>query len=338
VVFTPTGPLLKKALTVTVLTGAALVGRRYMASRGAMAEVAADLRSPVLPLFTGPTTMRSLRLSRPVSRTKTRSGPGVTVSKRHVPGEPEVPVFVTVPTASTPDRRRAVLWIHGGGMILGSPQMEATGSGRFARELDAVVVAPDYRLAPEHPFPSALDDCMSTLNWMCDHADELGIDPDRIAVAGASAGGGLSAAVAQRAHDEGIALRTQALVYPMIDDRTVLRDNCGRGEFVWTPKANQFAWTAYLGRPPRLSDAPEYAAPARRTDLTGLPPAWIGVGSLDLFYDESVSYAEALQACGVRCELVTVPGMYHGADGLAGKAPAMKEFHRKLMDHLREYL
>ena len=106
---------------------------------------------------------------------------------------------------------------------------------------------------------------MAALRWMRDNADELGIDPDRIAVTGSSAGGGLSAAVAQRAHDEGIALRAQALVYPMIDDRTALRDDHGgRGRFLWTHASNRFGWTAYLGREPRMSDAPEYAAPARR--------------------------------------------------------------------------
>ncbi len=169
------------------------------------------------------------------------------------------------------------------------------------------MVSPDYRLAPENPFPAALDDCMATLKWMGKHADELGIDPDRIAVYGVSAGGGLAAAVAQRAFDEGIPLRAQALVYPMIDDRTALRDDlAGRGELTWSPKSNRFAWTAYLGREPRMSDAPEYAAPARRTDVAGLPPAWIGVGDLDLFYDEDVAYAEKLTAAGVPCELVTV--------------------------------
>ena len=233
-------------------------------------------------------------------------------------GTPPFLVTVTTPTGNG-GRRPAVLYIHGGGMVLGSPQTEAVGSGRMARELDAVVVSPDYRLAPEHPFPAALDDCMAALRWMRDNADELGIDPDRIAVTGSSAGGGLSAAVAQRAHDEGIALRAQALVYPMIDDRTALRDDHGgRGRFLWTHASNRFGWTAYLGREPRMSDAPEYAAPARRVDLSGLAPAWVGVGDLDLFHDESVAYAErALTECGVPCELVTVAGMYHGADGLA---------------------
>ena len=257
---------------------------------------------------------------------------------KRVIGDPSVPVRIYTPDAGSAPRP-AVLYIHGGGMIVGSPQLEAFGTARIARNLGVVAVSPDYRLAPEHPFPAALDDCMATLRWMLGNADELGIDPARIAVMGGSAGGGLSAAVAQRSHDEGIALRAQVLMYPMIDDRTVLRtDHDGRGTFVWTQSSNRFGWTSYLGREPRLADAPEYAAPARRVDLTGLAPAWVGVGELDLFYEEDVAYAQRLEAAGVHCELFTVPGMYHGADGLALKAAAVQDFHHRAQEFLRSRL
>jgi acetyl esterase/lipase len=305
--------------------------------RDAMAAVPAEMRNPVLPFVSGTINRRNLPLIRLQSQVRTPSGRGVTVTKRHV-GEHAIPVLVTTPIEGQ-RLRPGVLWIHGGGYILGSPQMEAFGTGRLVRDIGVVTVSPDYRLAPEHPFPAALDDCMTTLNWMRAHADELGIDADRIAVVGSSAGGGLAAAVAQRSHDEGIPLRAQVLVYPMIDDRAVLQDDyAGRGRFLWTPANNRFGWTSYLGREPRMSDAPEYAAPARRMDLTGLPPAWVGVGDLDLVYDEDVDYAEKLRASGVPCELVTVPGMYHLADALAPKARAMQDFRRSLTDHLRAYL
>jgi acetyl esterase/lipase len=314
-----------------------LAARRYLMMRDAMAAVPADMRKPVLPFVSGTINRRNLRFARLRTQVRTPSGRGVTVTKLHVGGG-AIRVLVTTPIEGRRPRP-GVLWIHGGGYILGSPQMEAFGTGRLARDLGVVTVSPDYRLAPEHPFPAALDDCMTTLEWMRANAEELGIDPDRIAVVGASAGGGLAAAVAQRSHDEGIPLRAQVLVYPMIDDRAVLRDDhAGRGRFLWTPANNRFGWTSYLGREPRMSDAPEYASPARRTDLTGLPPAWVGVGELDLFYDEDVDYAEKLRASGVPCELVTVPGMYHGADGIAPKARSMQDFRRGMMDHLRTHL
>ncbi|GAY18485.1 alpha/beta hydrolase [Mycobacterium sp. shizuoka-1] len=321
---------LPAALAATVV---ALGLRRHLATREAVAAVPAEFRSPLLPVLTGDTTARSLRLARLASRITRRPGPGVTLSRQRVAGRH---VLVLTPTSPS---GAALLYIHGGGMVVGSPHAEVGGAAKLARGLGAVVVSPDYRLAPEHPFPAALDDCMATLRWMRANAEQLGADPDRIAVTGSSAGGGLTAAVAQRAHDEEIPLRAQAMAYPMLDDRTVLRaDHGGRGRFLWTPASNRFGWTAYLGRPPRMSDAPEYAAPGRRQALAGLAPAWIGVGDLDLFYDESVDYARRLQAAGVECELITVPGMYHGADGLAAKTPAMQAFRRGLLDHLRSHL
>lgn len=327
--------------SIAALAGAAAIAyavHRYTKLQIVMAAVPVELRSPILPLTSRSLSARSLWLGRLGMRMGTKPGRGVTMLERYVDSMPAVRVLVTTPTGG-PEPRPAVLHLHGGGMVVGSPQFEAFESGRLARELDAVVVAPDYRLAPEHPFPAALDDCMATLTWMRDNADELGIDQNRIAVAGSSAGGGLSAAVAQRSSDEGIELRAQVLVYPMIDDRTALRDDHGhRGRFMWTPASSRWAWTAYLGRVPQQSGAPEYAAPARRTDLSGLPPAWLGVGELDILYDEGVAYAERLIAHGVPCELVAVPGMYHGADGVKPKVPAMKAFRRSMAEHLQTYL
>ena len=327
---------MKRIAAAAVLAVAALAVRRRLAMQDELATVAPDLRRSFLPFIPSVSTV-SLAMSRLQGRVRSPSGPGVTVTKRRI-GDPSVRVVVTTPSDDQ-SPRPAVLYFHAGGFVVGSPQMDAFGTGRLARDLGVVTVSTDYRLAPEHPFPAALDDCMTTLRWMLANADELGIDPDRIAIMGASAGGGLAAALAQRCHDDGIPLRAQVLVYPMLDDRTALReDHAGRGRFMWTPRSNRFGWTSYLGRAPRMSDAPEYAAPARRTDLTGLPPAWVGVGDLDLLYDEDVEYAERLRACGVPCELVTVPGMYHGADGLAPKARSMQDFRRGMTEHLRTYL
>ncbi|OJZ64305.1 alpha/beta hydrolase [Mycobacterium paraffinicum] len=328
---------MKKIAALAAVGVAALAARRYLAMRDALARVEPELRSPLLPFVTVTHSAKSLPALRLTYRVKMGPGPGVDVVTRTV-DQPSIRVLVITPEGRRTNRP-AVLALHGGGMIVGSPQLELVTHGRLARELGAVVVSPDYRLAPENPFPAALDDCMATLQWMRGNADDLGIEADRIAVVGRSAGGGLAAAVAQRSHDERFTLRAQGLMYPMLDDRTVLNDDDeGRGRLVWTPESNRFAWTAYLGREPRGSDAPAYAVPARRDDLSGLPPAWIGVGELDLYYDEDVAYAEKLRACGVPCELVTVPRMYHAADGYAPKAHSMETFIASLVNHLKAHL
>lgn len=326
---------MRKTTALAAVGAAALAVGRYAALRKPLSAVAPELRSPRMLVTSIPMNARTLPVIRLLMGFKSRPQPGVTVAEHHVGA---MDVFVLTPSGQ-PASRPAVLSLHGGGMCAGSAQLEIQLGGRLAQALGAIVVSPNYRLAPENPFPAGLDDCMATLQWMVNHAEDLGIDPDRVAVYGTSAGGGLAAAVAQRAVDEGISVRAQALISPMLDDRTALRDDlAGRGELTWSPKSNKWAWNAYLGRQPRRSDAPEYAAPARRADVAGLPPAWIGVGDLEVFFDENVAYAEKLEAAGVPSQLVTVPGMYHTADGILQEVPSMKNFHASMVKFLRVYL
>ncbi|MFC5382115.1 alpha/beta hydrolase [Aquipuribacter nitratireducens] len=242
------------------------------------------------------------------------------------------------PTQPESTRMPLVLWVHGGGLVSGSPVQDDLTSHTFARELHATVAAVRYRLAPEHPGPAAVEDAYAALHGLHERADELGLDTTRIAVAGASAGGGIAAALAQMAHDRGeVPIAFQLLVYPMLDDRTVIRrDHDTRGVRVWTPRSNRFGWTSYLGGPPGADHVPDYVVPARREDLTGLPPAWIGVGDLDLFHEEDLAYAERLRAAGVACQVHVVPGAFHGFDALFRRKPVSQAFLAAQVDALRE--
>ncbi|WP_436776632.1 alpha/beta hydrolase [Yinghuangia sp. YIM S09857] len=229
----------------------------------------------------------------------------------------------------TRDNRRvpapAVLWMHGGGMVMGNALQDDRLCARFARELGTLVVSVDYRLAPEHRYPAALEDCYAALAWLRDHGD---VDSSRIAVAGSSAGGGLAAGVAQTARDRGeITLAFQLLSYPMLDDRTVANvDHGPKDHVVWNTAANRFGWNAYLGIDPGSPTVASSAVPARREHLGGLPPGWIGVGSEDLFWAEGRAYALRLRQSGVPCEFFTVPGAFHGFDALAPKATVSRDF------------
>lgn len=230
------------------------------------------------------------------------------------------------------DNGSALLWIHGGGYVLGSAKMDDALCVRLAAETEATVAAVDYRLAPDHSFPAALDDCYEALAWLAGHPD---VDPARLAVAGASAGGGLAAALALRVRDRGeIDLAAQLLVYPMLDDRTGLyADPFPATRRLWNAESNRLGWCAYLG-----DAAPDEVAPARRGDLSGLAPAWIGVGTLDVLHDEAVRYAHRLQAAGVRTELSTVPGAFHGFDAVAPKTVVARNFIRAQRVWLRDQL
>ncbi|NMD57005.1 alpha/beta hydrolase [Tsukamurella conjunctivitidis] len=288
----------------------------------ALRAVAPGLRKPAAALLPslGPLTLRVVR-AMPAPPAAAPTGGGVTVRREAVDGGQDVYVYTPVEPNGG-----ALLWIHGGGTIIGSPEVDHRRCVRIARDNGVVVVSARYRLAPEHPFPAGHDDCFAALRWLHDAAADLGIDPARVAVGGASAGGGLAAGVAQRAVDEGVPVAFQLLIYPMLDDRTTIRPADHRGALTWTRRSNAFAWDAYLGAGHAAREVPAYSAPARRTDLSGLPPAWIGVGELDLFHDEDLDYARRLEAAGVPVELVVEPGMYHAADLFAARTTSMRAF------------
>ena len=234
----------------------------------------------------------------------------------------------------------ALFWTHGGGFIQGSPSQDEVANIAFARELGIPVVAARYRLAPEHPFPAAIDDLYAGLTWLFDVAEARGIDATRIAIGGASAGAGLTAALALIAHDrDDVRPAFQLLVYPMLDDRTVLRTDIDHKPLrMWSPGSNRFGWASYLGRRPGSADVSPYAAPARREDLSGLPPAWIGVGTLDLFHDEDLEYARRLESAGVPCEVHIVEGAFHGFDAVLRKAAVTRAFWEEQARALRAAL
>ena len=218
----------------------------------------------------------------------------------------------------------AMLWIHGGGYVMGSAAQDDALCRHFATELGIVVASVEYRLAPEARFPLPLDDCHDALVWL---AGRSYVDATRIAVGGASAGGGLAAATALLARERGeVSLAFQLLTYPMLDDRTACRTGIDERHFrLWNNKSNRFGWQSYTGLEPGSPGVPGLAAPARCDDLSGLPPAWVGVGTLDLFHDEDLDYAERLQAAGVDCAVVEVPGAFHGFD-LVARAAVVKQF------------
>lgn len=320
---------------------AAAVGWLYTKRAHSYAQLHPELRSPLLRVRTPAFTPMFVRLLRSLD-VNFPTPADVHVESRCVPGPPgapDVPVFVYRPH-TLPKPAAALLFIHGGGYIIGAASMFHAACARYARELGIVVVSVDYRLAPDTPFPGPLEDCYAALRWIQEQADALDIDPARIAVAGESAGGGLAAALAQLAHDRGeVAPVFQVLFYPMLDDRTTLKtEHAGRGEFVWTPASNLLGWSAYLGHRPTLDDAPVYAAPARRQNLAGLPPAWIGVGTLDLFYPENTEYARRLTETGVPCELYAVEGAYHAFEAFHPHAPIAQAFLAQSLAALRQAL
>ncbi|MEM7535689.1 MAG: alpha/beta hydrolase [Chloroflexota bacterium] len=271
---------------------------------------------------------------------------GVSSRTEYVPGPsadrgsgPEVMVRIYEPSAR-PENLPALLWIHGGGYVLGDVDMDDAKAAEMAVSINCVVVSVEYRLAPEHPFPAPVEDCYAALVWLANNAAALGVDASRIAIGGASAGGGLTAGLALLARDRGeVNVAFQLPIYPMIDDRCITPSSHAITDpRVWNRESNLLGWQAYLGHEPGSDDTSPYAAATRATDLSGLPPAYIPVGEMDLFLDENIEYAQRLIQAGVPTELHIYQGSFHGSDSFAPDVDSSKRFLSGCKDALRRAL
>jgi acetyl esterase/lipase len=265
--------------------------------------------------------------------------PDVSVSERRVPGpagSPDVLLYIVNAKAGT--RRPAILHTHGGGYIVGTAQTDIRNLQEIAQTLDCVIVSVEYRLAPETRWQGSVQDNYTGLKWLHANADEIGADRSRIAVMGESAGGGHAALLAIMARDRGeVPLVAQILLYPMLDDRTgsTVKPPEHVGLLIWRAQDNVFGWRSFLGQEPGGRTVPAGAVPARVAKLAGLPSAFIGVGSIDLFVDEDVTYARRLVDAGVPTELIVVPGAFHGFDGAAPQTSLAKQFTAAKLNALR---
>ncbi|MGZ0217627.1 MAG: alpha/beta hydrolase [Acidimicrobiales bacterium] len=221
-------------------------------------------------------------------------------------------------------------WMHGGGYVLGAPEQDDLRFDRWCQRFNMVGVAVQYRLAPEHPYPAAINDCYAGLRWIKENGAELGIDTSQVGIGGPSGGGGLAAALGLVVRDRAeIEIDYQLLIYPMIDD-TRSTETAGWDVPVWSPESNRFGWSSYLGDLFGTDNVPTHAAPARETDLAGLPPTFVMVGSLDGFADEDIDYATRLNHAGVAVELHVYPGAPHGFDGFAGSSAVARQARRDI--------
>lgn len=265
--------------------------------------------------------------------------PGIPLVRRSIAGpkgQPEVPIFII--NAKSGARRGGILHTHGGGFIGGIVDTDFAWLQSIAANLDCCIVSVAYRLAPETRFEGSTEDNYSGLLWLHRHADELGVDPTRIAVMGESAGGGHAALLALNARDRGeVPIAFQCLSQPMLDDRT----GSSRavpfpvGTLGWTAAHNRYGWRSFLGRDPGGSDVPMAGVPARHENLTGLPPSWIGVGSIDLFVSEDLEYGRRLIESGIPTELLVIPGAFHGFDRFVPASSIARQFNEARITALR---
>lgn len=261
----------------------------------------------------------------------------ITIS-RHISGAADQEMLVKIyePRNRNQAALPALLWIHGGGYVIGHPNMDDGLCQTFAITANCIVVSVDYRLAPEHPYPAAIEDCYKALKWMSDNSDELNIDVARIAIAGASAGGGLTAALALMARDKGgPSIVFQMPLYPMIDDRNTTPSSYEITDerATWNRSKNTAAWSMYLGEHAN-GEISQYAAPARAHNLAGLPPTYTCVGQLDPFRDETIEYVARLAQSGVDVEFQLYPGCFHGFESVVPNAKVSQHARNEYVNAL----
>ncbi|WP_424767558.1 alpha/beta hydrolase [Paenibacillus sp. sgz302251] len=301
-------------------------------------RVLPELR-PLLALFPQMNLPDDLQLIRSFPKPEMEKSPHVITNSRIIPGPAgELMVKIYEPADRPGTSLPALLWIHGGGYVLGHPDSDDALCERFVMEAGCMVVSVDYRLAPEHPYPAAIDDCYAALKWTADSAGELNIDLNRIAIAGASAGGGLTAALSLVARDKGgPAVSFQMPLYPMIDHRNVTPSSheITASNAIWNRDRNIAGWSMYLGEHAAGEISP-YAAPARAESYAGLPPTYTCVGQLDPFRDETMEYVTRLAQAGVDVEFHLYPGCVHGFEALFPQAEISQLASKSYVDALKK--
>jgi len=297
---------------------------------------------PILDLSDIPTARETMLERRAVAAADARPSPTVVRQDHLVPGlngAPDVLVRHYRP-ASQSGALPCLYWIHGGGHVLGEVGQDDLVMDHIVDTVGCAAVSVDWRRAPEHPFPAPMDDCYAGLAWTHRQAAELGVDPERIAIGGASSGGGSAAGLALLARDLGeVPVCFQLLIYPMLDDRNVTPASLTLSDpRVWNRASNLIGWQAYVGDAAGTDRVSPYAAPARATNLAGLPPAYLAVGDLDLFIDEDIEYAQRLQQAGVPTELHVYPGGSHAFESYAPATALARRFVRDRDEALRRAL
>ncbi len=252
-------------------------------------------------------------------------------------GKKDMDLYILKPTVNKKptEKTPGILWIHGGGYVTGMAKMiHFSRAAGLVKKYGAVVVTPEYRLAKAAPYPAALHDCYAALKYLKEHADDLGVNSSQIMVGGESAGGGLAVAICMYARDKGeISIAYQMPLYPMIDDRDTdsSRDH---NAHVWNSTRNHRGWKAYLGALWE-KDVPPYAAPARQTDYSNLPPAYTFVGDIELFYCETLAYIDNLKKAGVNAKVDVYPNWFHAYDLLF---PFRKASKKAIAEFEKQYL